>query len=169
MLVPVGCGLNIPDNQRLTPERSEEILTWLFEKSLALKDQLHIKATCAPQYFRIMHEAAHKQGLSLPKMHHGMQAVTRGCLAGSNVCFISRTADVQPCGYLPLIVGNALTTPFKTLWTTADVFQSLRNPALLKGKCQSCVYRTLCQGCRARAYALTNDFLAEDPDCNYRH
>jgi len=165
MLVPVGCGATIPENQRLTPKRSEEILTWLFEKSLTLKDRLHIKATCAPQYFRIMHETARKRNFALPKTHHGMQAATRGCLAGSNVCFISRTANVQPCGYLPIAVGNALTQSFKNIWTNAPVFQSLRNPANLKGKCQTCTYRTLCQGCRARAYAATNDFLAKDPDC----
>ncbi len=167
MLVPVGCGATVADDQRLSPKRSEEILAWLFEKSIELKDRLHIKATCAPQFFRIMHATCRQKGLSLPKEHHGMQAATRGCLAGSSVCFISRTGDVQPCGYLPVKAGNVRETTFADIWQTASVFQSLRDPQLLKGKCGRCEYRVLCQGCRARAYAACGDFLAEEPDCPY--
>ena len=34
MLVPVGCGAEIEEDRRLSPERTEELLTWLFEKSI---------------------------------------------------------------------------------------------------------------------------------------
>jgi AdoMet-dependent heme synthase len=37
----------------------------------------------------------------------------------------------------------------------------------LEGKCAGCGYRKLCQGCRARAYAETGNYLSEDPDCVY--
>jgi len=106
MLVPVGCGATVADDQRLSPKRSEEILAWLFEKSIELKDRLHIKATCAPQFFRIMHATCRQKGLSLPKEHHGMQAATRGCLAGSSVCFISRSGDVAHGRSLRIFAGQ---------------------------------------------------------------
>lgn len=167
MLVPVGCGAQMTDDQRLSAERTEEVLKWLFEKSLELRDRLHIKATCAPQYFRIMREVSRQKGISMPTGGHGMQAVTRGCLAGSGVCFISRTGDVQPCGYLPLRVGNVRERKLSEIWRDSDVFAALRDPERLTGKCGVCGYRKVCQGCRARAYALEGDYLAAEPDCPF--
>jgi radical SAM protein with 4Fe4S-binding SPASM domain len=64
-------------------------------------------------------------------------------------------------------VGNVREQPFGEIWRDSTVFASLRNPSALKGKCGSCGYRTVCGGCRARAFADTNDFLAADPDCSY--
>lgn len=167
MLVPVGCGAQISDQVRLSPQRSEEILRWLFEKSLELRGRLHIKATCAPQYYRIMRQVSKSKGIDLPS-GHGMQAVTRGCLAGSGVCFISRSGNVQPCGYLPVRVGNVRQSKLGQIWQDSQVFAALRDPGRLTGKCGVCGYRKICQGCRARAFAISGDFLAQEPDCPYQ-
>ena len=32
--------------------------------------------------------------------------MTKGCLAGTGVCFVSHRGEVFPCGYLPLEAGN---------------------------------------------------------------
>lgn len=167
MLVPVGCGAQISDEVRLSPSEFESRLVWLFEKSVELADRIQIKATCAPQYFRIMREVSREKGIPLPDAGHGMHATTRGCLAGSAVCFISRTGDVQPCGYLPVRAGNVRESRFGDIWRDSEVFASLRDPNALTGKCGVCGYRTVCMGCRARAFAETGDYLAEEPDCPY--
>ncbi len=169
MLVPVGCGAEISDDKRLSPERFEDALRWLGAKTMELRDRIQIKATCAPQYYRIMHETAREQGLELPGAGgaHGMHAFTRGCLAGSGVCFISRTGDVQPCGYLPVCVGNIREKKLGEIWNESEVFAALRDPKRLHGKCGACGYRKLCQGCRARAFAISGDYLDEEPDCPY--
>ena len=168
MLVPVGCGAEIDESVRLSPERFEEVLRWLFDKSLELRDRVHVKATCAPQYYRIMREISRERGIELPTGPHGMNAVTRGCLAGSAVCFISRTGDVQPCGYLPVVAGNVREKTLGDIWQDAEVFAALRDPSNLHGKCGACGYRKVCEGCRARAYASTGDYLDEEPDCAYQ-
>ncbi len=168
MLVPVGCGAEIDESVRLSPERFEEVLRWLFDKSLELRGKVHVKATCAPQYYRIMREISRERGIELPKGPHGMNAVTRGCLAGSAVCFISRTGDVQPCGYLPVVAGNVREKTLGDIWQDAEVFAALRDPSNLHGKCGACGYRKVCEGCRARAYASTGDYLDEEPDCAYQ-
>jgi len=165
MLVPVGCGAEISDDKRLGPERFEQVLRWLVDKTMELRGKLHIKATCAPQYYRILHEVTRERGIEMPTHGHGMQAVTRGCLAGSGVCFVSRTGDVQPCGYLPLQVGNVRERKLGDIWRDSDVFGALRDPGRLTGKCGACGYRKLCQGCRARAYAVSGNYLDEEPDC----
>ncbi len=167
VLVPVGCGAEISAEIRLSPEEMETVLRWLFDKSIELRDRMHVKATCAPQYYRIMREVSRERGIKIESKGHGMHAMTRGCLAGTAVCFLSRTGDVQPCGYLPVRVGNVREQKFGDIWKESKEFNSLRQPQELKGKCGACGYRVVCAGCRARAFADNSDFLSEDPDCSY--
>jgi len=98
----------------------------------------------------------------------GMQAMTKGCLAGTGVCFISHQGEVYPCGYLPVLAGDLRRQPFAEIWENATVFQQLRNTENLKGKCGCCEFRNICMGCRARAYAATGDYLDEEPFCIYQ-
>jgi len=165
LLVPVGCGVEISDEQMLTPERYETVLEWLFDESQCAP--IELKATCAPHYFRVMRQRARALGAKLPH-GKGMSATTKGCLAGQHVCFISHTGEVYPCGYLPVSSGNIRTTPLETIWDTSPVFARLRDPAQLEGKCGFCGFKNVCMGCRARAYAATGDYLAEEPFCIYQ-
>lgn len=97
-----------------------------------------------------------------------MNAMTKGCLAGTGVCFISHEGEIYPCGYLPVIAGDLRKQSFTEIWENAGVFQQLRETDNLKGKCGCCEFRNVCMGCRARAYAATGDFLDEEPFCVYQ-
>jgi len=97
-----------------------------------------------------------------------MNAMTKGCLAGTGVCFISHEGEVFPCGYLPVIAGDLRKQTFAHIWEHAEVFRQLREPDNLKGKCGCCEFRNVCMGCRARAFAATGDFLDEEPFCVYK-
>jgi radical SAM protein with 4Fe4S-binding SPASM domain len=103
--------------------------------------------------------------------HHGhpegMHAMTKGCLAGTGVCFISHQGEVFPCGYLPVKAGDLRTQLFNEVWDKAQVFLELRETGNLKGKCGACEFRNICMGCRARAFAASGDHLAEEPFCVY--
>jgi heme b synthase len=165
MLVPVGCGVEIAESDMLSREKYEEVLTWLYHRT---KDApFEFKATCAPHYYRIMRQEARKAGRSVSFETDGRAAVTRGCLAGSGVCFISHRGEVQPCGYLPLIAGSALERPLEEIWKNSELFAGLRRIDELGGKCGLCEYRAFCAGCRARAYYDTGDCMAEEPYCVY--
>jgi radical SAM protein with 4Fe4S-binding SPASM domain len=98
----------------------------------------------------------------------GMNAMTKGCLAGTGVCFISHQGEVYPCGYLPVQAGDLNKQSFAEIWENANVFQELRNTDKLKGKCGYCEFRNICMGCRARAFAATGDYLDEEPFCVYQ-
>jgi len=103
-----------------------------------------------------------------PGGHPGdMNAMTKGCLAGTGVCVISHEGEVFPCGYLPAIAGDLRKQSFAEIWNDSAVFGQLRDDDNLKGKCGCCEFRHVCMGCRARAYAATGDFLAEEPFCVY--
>lgn len=176
MLVPVGCGVQIAESDMLPSAEYEKWLNWFYDRDVEHK--MELKATCAPHYFRIVRERSKEIG-GLPPSHHRQEAkgathphqalhqTTKGCLAGQGVCFVSHKGEVFPCGYLPISVGNIRATPFKTLWETSPVFENLRNPAKLEGKCGVCSFKYVCGGCRARAYYEHGDALAEEPHCIY--
>lgn len=165
MLVPVGCGVQIADEQMIEAEEYERVLEWFYQKSLEVP--LDLKATCAPHYLRIMRQKAREEGVSIRRETHGMGATTRGCLAGTGVCFVSHKGEVYPCGYLPVLAGNVRQQPLKEIWEHSEVFARLRDLGNLGGKCGVCEYRACCMGCRARAFAATGDYLDEEPYCIY--
>jgi radical SAM protein with 4Fe4S-binding SPASM domain len=96
-----------------------------------------------------------------------MDAMTRGCLGGIGFCFISHVGQVQPCGYLELNCGNVRETPFPEIWRNSKYFHEFRNPAAYAGKCGICEFHQVCGGCRARAYNMHANHMAEEPLCTY--
>ncbi len=96
-----------------------------------------------------------------------MNAMTKGCLAGTAVCFISNQGEVYPCGYLPALAGDLKKQRFADIWEHSVVFNQLRDVNNLQGKCGCCEFRNVCMGCRARAFAATGNYLDEEPFCVY--
>ena len=43
----------------------------------------------------------------------------------------------------------------------------MRDVSFLEGKCGVCGYKQVCGGCRARAFGMTGNYMAEEPFCNY--
>ena len=71
----------------------------------------------------------------------------------------------MPCGYFPVVAGNVRRQPFEEIYLDSPLFQALRDAGRLEGKCGVCEFVRVCGGCRARAYSLTGNFLAEEPYC----
>ena len=165
LLVPTGRGKYIAD-QEISAQQYEHTLNWFYDQRD--KVPLQLKATCAPHYYRILRERAHKEGKTVTFKTHGLDAVTRGCLGGTSFCFVSNTGIVQPCGFLDLNCGSVKEASFGVIWNESEIFKTLRNFNNLKGKCGRCEYRKVCGGCRARAYEATGDYLAEEPLCLYQ-
>jgi AdoMet-dependent heme synthase len=189
LLVPVGCGVEIADDQQITPAEYETVLGWLYDAEMA--GGIELKATCAPHYFRVVRQRQAQErrlGIvrTLPDSHqrqgqaggngrghpgpggrHVMNAMTKGCLAGTGVCFVSHRGEVYPCGYLPVEAGSVRHLPFREIWESSPVFAELRDPDLLGGKCGLCEFKKVCGGCRARAYGMTMEYLGEEPFCTY--
>lgn len=180
VLVPVGCGVQIANTEMLPADEVEAVLEWLYD--LSERTSVEVRATCAPMYHRIMRQKggagavaraqASAQSALGQRGGHGhpgnSKAGSRGCLAGSGVCFISHSGTVQPCGYLPVSAGSVREQPFREIWEESPLFQQLRDPNLLGGKCGQCEYRVACGGCRARAYYEHHHVLAEEPFCPYQ-
>ena len=165
LLVPMGRASGLAD-QVIGAEEYEKVLHWFydFRKSTAMQ----LKATCAPHYYRIMRQRAAAEKTSVNSANFGMDAMSRGCLGGTGFCFISHRGQVQPCGYLELNCGNTREKPFPEIWRNSEIFNKLRNPASYEGKCGKCEFHFVCGGCRARAYAMQGNYLAEEPLCTWK-
>ena len=165
LLVPTGRGKYILDSA-IDAEQYEETLNWFYDQRD--KTPLQLKATCAPHYYRILRQRAKADGKKVSFETHGLDAVTRGCLAGTGFCFISHVGRVQTCGFLDVTCGDITQQTFKEVWENSTVFNELRDFSKLDPKCGICEYKRVCGGCRARAYEATGSYLAEEPLCSYQ-
>jgi heme b synthase len=165
LLVPTGRGAELKD-QEISPEDYEKTLTWFYE--MRDKVPIQFKPTCAPHYYRIFRQKERKKGVSVTPETHGLDAMSKGCMGGQTFAFVSNTGKVQICGFLDVECGDIRKEPFSTIWDTSKVFQEMRAWDDYKGRCGCCEYRAVCGGCRARAYAFTEDYLEEEPFCTYQ-
>jgi len=165
LLVPTGRGKYIADSE-INAQEYEETLNWFYDQRE--KTSLQLKATCAPHYYRILRQRAKEDGKKITFETHGLDAVTRGCLAGTGFCFISHVGRVQTCGFLDVECGDITKQTFKDVWKNSQVFNTLRDFSTLESKCGICEFKKVCGGCRARAYEATGNYLAEEPLCSYQ-
>uniref|UniRef100_A0A7V1EIK3 Radical SAM protein n=1 Tax=candidate division WOR-3 bacterium TaxID=2052148 RepID=A0A7V1EIK3_UNCW3 len=85
------------------------------------------------------------------------------CNLGEESMALMPNGDVFPCRRFPTRIGNLLQEDFGEILLRLKI---LKNNIMdnLKGRCRNCVIEQ-CFGCRALAYAINNDFYAEDPQC----
>ena len=166
LLVPTGRAKEMRESA-LSADEYEKTLRWFYEKSR--KSELHLKATCAPHYYRIMREMARDEGVRVDVKTFGFEAMTKGCMGGQSFAFVSHLGIVQICGYLEVECGDVRGEgyDFQKIWETSPVFQEMRRIDEYHGRCGVCEFRKVCGGCRARAYAISGDYLAEEPLCSY--
>ncbi|MEW6409386.1 MAG: radical SAM protein [Nitrospirota bacterium] len=164
LLVPTGRGKDLAD-QEISPEEYEKVLTWIYEQRE--KASIQFKPTCAPHYYRIFRQKEREKGRSVSPQIHGLDAMTKGCMGGQSFAFVSHTGKVQICGFLEEEAGDIRKEPFSEIWKESKLFNEMRDIDHYHGKCGICEYRKVCSGCRARAYALTGDYLGEEPYCTY--
>ena len=172
MLVPTGRA-TIDDE--VSPQQYEEILHEIYK--MTTESPIPIRVTCGPHFMRVVAQNRRRDGQQPNLVRSGrsssghpggLDRTTRGCLAGDGYCFISYRGDVTPCGYLPLVAGNIRERPFREIYLDSPLFRALRDLGHYQGKCGACEFLRLCGGCRARAYSLTGDYLAEEPRCIYQ-
>jgi radical SAM protein with 4Fe4S-binding SPASM domain len=90
--------------------------------------------------------------------------IVGGCSAGISGIAISSNLDVFPCVRMRIVLGNLKKNHLLKIWSNNDILNQLRDTALLKGRCGSCIFVESCRGCRADAY-LEGDLLKEDKLC----
>jgi radical SAM protein with 4Fe4S-binding SPASM domain len=188
LLVPTGRGKELA-GQEISPEAYEKTLEWLAAQEG--RPDIKIRVTCAPHYTRILRQRSHLAGrlggraasepgghscppqdgaaAAPPHSHPSAPSGGKGCMGGKGFAFISHVGKVQICGFLETECGDLKREglDFRRIWETSPVFLQMRDVDRYHGKCGRCEYRRICGGCRARAFAMTDDYLAAEPFCIY--
>lgn len=176
LLVPTGRG-QIDDC--ITPVEHEHVFRWLYE--LSKTAPYDIKTTAAQHYRRVviqqkMREKRIEAGdiryehaitTDHASMIDGLKRAPKGVNDGNGFVFVSHTGDVMPSGLLPIVCGNVREQPLSHIYRESEVMKNLRQPDRYKGKCGVCEFRYVCGGSRARAYAVTGDYMESEPFCVY--
>lgn len=95
-----------------------------------------------------------------------LSKIYAGCQAGDEIIYIDYKGNVGACSYIPRFADNIKEKSLDDILGNNKLFVDLRDyKNKLKGKCEKCVYKTICGGCRASAMALKNSIFEEDPLC----
>jgi radical SAM protein with 4Fe4S-binding SPASM domain len=187
-LVPTGRGQFVSD---ITPSQYDEVLASLYRIQKKYDRRMLVNAKCAPHYIKTVLEHAQTESEAVPgdarlRQGYGGQAESAGgpsslglpqirtysggaggCPAGTHYMGIRPNGDVTPCPYLPVFAGTLRTSSLADLWTSTELFADVRRRASLGGRCGPCEMNGHCGGCRARAFGMTGDLMAEDPLCTH--
>ena len=150
----------------LSAEACEQALEQLAD--IAERAPFDVKTTAAPHFRR--HLIQRKVEKQLVKgVSDGIGRARRGVNDGSGVVFVSHVGHVYPSGFLPTHCGHVADPGgIAAIYTEHPTFLRLRDADKLGGKCGICAFRRVCGGSRARAFAVTGDYMAEDPTCAYQ-
>lgn len=161
-LVPVGRAAAM---ERLSGRALEFAFAKLFRHSL--HQPFAIKTTEAPHYRRFVIQHRRQRAVrNVPQMRSLYP--THGVNDGKGVLFVGHRGNIQPSGFLPLLCGVFPHDHIVDVYQNSPLLQALRDPDQLEGKCHRCEFRRICGGSRARAYAVSGSWLAEEPDCIYQ-
>jgi radical SAM protein with 4Fe4S-binding SPASM domain len=190
-LVPTGRGQFVSD---ITPAQYDEVLASLYRIQRKYDRRMLVNAKCAPHYIKTVLENALRPGSGqalrpgsgqaggetdpIPTdadwaKTPGMSPIRTysggagGCPAGTHYMGIRPNGDVTPCPYLPVFAGSLRSASLADLWTSSGLFTDIRRRTSLGGRCGECEMNAHCGGCRARAYGMTGDLMAEDPLCTH--
>lgn len=163
-LVPTG---RAQSRDELNAAQFEEVFAFLYERSR--RAPFVIKTTEAMHYRRYVAQRRKAEGDGgRPRRADHPLNRSIGINSGRGFVFISRTGEIYPSGFLPVSSGNVRRRRLAEVYRESPLFQVLRDSSLLRGKCGLCSYKNLCGGSRSRAYALTGDYLGEDPRCAHQ-
>ncbi|MCS6861155.1 MAG: TIGR04053 family radical SAM/SPASM domain-containing protein, partial [Abditibacteriales bacterium] len=176
MLVPTGRGRA---EDLVTAEDFEAVFNWLYDFSK--RAPFDVRTTAAQHFRRVVLQrraAERREGtarndrerrdIAFTTRSDGIRRAPKGVNDGNGFVFIAHNGDICPSGFLPIVTGNVRQNHLVDVYRHAPVFQQLRNPDGFKGKCGYCEFRYVCGGSRARAYAMTGDYLESEPFCVYQ-
>ncbi len=169
-LVPTG---RAQIQNMISAEQHEKVFNWLYD--LSQSAPFDIKSTAAPMYRRVAIQRKRAEGNGQPvtfqgagfQYADGLNRPTKGVNDGNGFLFISHIGEIQPSGFLPITAGNVRTDDIVDVYRHSKLFNDLRSPDKIKGRCGFCEYHDVCGGQRGRAYGMTGDYLESDPACAY--
>jgi radical SAM protein len=154
------------ENDDLLPEEYEQVFAFMYE--LSKTAPFGLKTTEAMHYRRYIAQRMKAEHGARSEQAKALAFRTAGVSDGKGFVFVSHKGEIYPSGFLPITGGNVLHESLTDVYRNSELFKTLRDTGAREGKCGICEYQKICGGSRSRAYALTGDYLAEDPRCVYQ-
>ena len=149
-LRPSGRGADVWEALHPTLAQNRRLYQWLLERPNVLTGDsfFHLSAFGSPL-----------EGLNL-------------CGAGRVVCLIDPVGEVYACPFVihdEFKAGNVRDGGFRSVWTSSELFRSLREPGN-PGACASCGSYDACRGgCMAAKFFTGLEMSDPDPECVFGH
>ena len=153
----------------VTAAEHERIYRDLADIALDPATSFDLKTTAGQPYYRVLAQERARRGGDRPDLADGKRLRAPGAVNdGKGFVFISRTGDISPSGFLPLVCGNVRRDSLAEVYRTHPTFVRLRRPETYTGKCGVCEFNQICGGSRSRTYNLSGDAFGWDPTCVYQ-
>jgi len=152
--VPLGRGKKNSESLTLSIKEMKKLLEDFFPYDISFCN-LHDPA--ANSYYRVIHNYDNYNPRSISQR--------LGCVAALGWFSIQTSGDVTPCPLLNVPIGKILDDNLVRVFSDSSVVKSILDRDNREGTCGICNERYQCGGCRAHAYALSGNYLAEDPLC----
>jgi len=161
--VNTGRGTEVDD---LTCAEYEKVFEFLYEISKVAP--FEVKTTEGLHYRRYIAQRLRAEHGGRGGINGRLLWRTTAVSDGRGFVFISHTGEIYPSGFLPVSGGNVRYDSLVDVYQNSSLFRILREPSAKLGKCSYCEFAKICGGSRARAYALTGNYLEADPRCGYQ-
>jgi mycofactocin radical SAM maturase len=149
-LRPSGRGVDVWEALHPTLEQNRRLYSWLLQRPNVLTGD---------SFFHLSALGESLEGLNL-------------CGAGRLVCLIDPVGDVYACPFVihdEFLAGNVRDAGFGSVWTSSELFRSLREPGN-PGACASCGSYDSCRGgCMAAKFFTGLEMSDPDPECVFGH
>ncbi len=148
---------------RITNAQWISLAEYLFNKVI-VKGEAEIDIGACPSLAPLAIEYFKSRGYDT---NHAIKRLSSmsACPIGQGPISISAKGDILPCNFLQNYrLGNIRQNRLAEI-NSNKIIRAIANKTTLKGKCGSCKYKTLCCGCRAKAYLAKKDIEDEDFTC----
>jgi radical SAM protein len=188
MLIPTG---RAREEYELTPEEFEDVFNFVYDAMAAAI--MPVNAIAGSEPFRrvavmrrlVEEEKLAEEVLGWGDLYKYLKKKLDGLISGfprgevkssykprdktfGKGIFVSKNGAVFPSSFLPIEMGNVRSSSLVEIYHGAEILRDMQDPSKLKGRCRICEFNDICRGSRSRAYAVTGDYLAEDPYCAYQ-
>jgi radical SAM protein len=190
MLIPTG---RASEEHEITPPESEDVFNFIYDLMRNPPLTVNAIAGCEP-YRRVavtrrlieegkLGEEVLNPGELYYHLKERLDSILESALPTRNITpgayktrdrafgkgiFVSQNGAVYSSSFLPIEIGNVRTGNLKDIYTSSTILKEMQDATKLKGRCGVCEFNDVCRGSRSRAYAVTGDYLSEDPSCIYQ-
>lgn len=148
---------------RITPQQWDRLAEYLFDKVI-VKGEAEIDIGACPSIAPLAIEYFKDKGYDTDHAFKRLSSMS-ACPIGQGPISVSAKGAILPCNFMQdFKIGNVRQGDLANLKGNA-ILEAIANKTALKGKCGACKYKTLCCGCRAKAYIANKEIQDEDPTC----